>query len=274
MPLEVEVVSRVRRLYHTEKATLVIIPGSEGVMGVLPNHTPTSERVRFAWRFQPSDELGGDILNVFRLDKTHVGMYLLDVTGHGTAAALLAVSVSRFLEPNARESSILWTLSQSAARKYTITPPAEVAERLNQRFPWDDATRQFFTLIYGVLNLKTMVFSFVSAGHPSPILCLDGQEVLLPKSQGLPIGVSMEDYQQFNVTLTPGARLLLYSDGVTEAKSPGGDAYGRERLAARFNAPGQNVDAALEQVFDELKQGRRNTPQRDDISLLAVEVLP
>src|SRR5262249_32969662 len=75
--------------------------------GLLPARPPGTERVRFAWESLPCAELGGDALNVFWLDEHAIGLYLLDVSGHGAAAALLAVSLARLLSPAADQSTLL-----------------------------------------------------------------------------------------------------------------------------------------------------------------------
>ncbi|MCC6143747.1 MAG: PAS domain-containing protein, partial [Candidatus Hydrogenedentes bacterium] len=96
---------------------------------LLPEERPCSEGVCFDWEYRPSDELAGDILNVFQIDDTHWGVYVLDVSGHGTAAALLAVSASHFLTPTARGSSLVRKRGD-APNTYRAVPPAEVADKL------------------------------------------------------------------------------------------------------------------------------------------------
>jgi PAS domain S-box-containing protein len=239
---------------------------------LLPASTPACDRVRFAWQFRPCDELAGDILNVFRLDDRHVGMYLLDVAGHGIAAALLAVSVSRLLAPNSHESSIIWTPGPGRSG-YAITPPAEVANHLNQRFPWDSSVRQFFTLIYGVLDLRTCEFRFVSAGHPAPLLVSRHHESPLPKSKGLPIGLERHGYQDQVVQLVPGDRLVLFSDGVTDAMDAERNILGPERILEQLRRGlDLSLDESLARLLNAVDAWQAGTPQRDDLSLLAVEI--
>ena len=102
--------------------------------------------MNFAWVFKPCEELGGDILNVFMLDEQQVGLYLLDVSGHGVTAALLSVTLNRVLSPAPSPHSLL-------KQQGRLMPPAEVAEQLNREFPMDPTTGQYFTLLYGILML-------------------------------------------------------------------------------------------------------------------------
>src|SRR5262249_21010184 len=135
---------------------------------LLPAALPEFPDARFAWAFRPCEELAGDILGVVGLDDHHAGLYVLDVSGHGAAAAPLSVSVRPFLSPVASSPSLLRRpVPGSAAVR--LVPPAEVAEELNRQFPLAPTTGQYFTLLYGVLDLDARVFQYVSAGHPPPI---------------------------------------------------------------------------------------------------------
>lgn len=244
---------------------------------LLPDRLPKPKRVRFAWRFQPCDELAGDILNVFKLDKNHVGLYLLDVSGHGTAAALLAVSVSRLLSPMPHYSSLVRDHDHDEeACEDHIVSPAEVAGRLNKNFRWDSESNQFFTLIYGVLNTDTLLFRYVAAGHPGPALFPSFGAPRVPKGKGLPIGVGDDPYEDQEIQLAPGDRLFLYSDGITEVMNAQRQLFGRNRLLeCVVSAPKDSLDATIGVLMDELQAWNGgNANFDDDLSLLAVEVLP
>ena len=101
---------------------------------------------------QPCEELDGDTLNIFQLDREHLGLYLLDVSGHGASAAMLSVALHRVLTPVPGPTSLLTRL-QDGGPKYDIVSPAVVCRELNSLFPMDaDAViPQYFTLIYGAL---------------------------------------------------------------------------------------------------------------------------
>ena len=100
---------------------------------------PRVPGVNFAWIYRPCDELAGDGLNIIPLGDGKVGLYVLDVSGHGVAAALLSVTLSRLLSPPSEPSSIL-IQNRGVGDRFDITPPAEVAARLNRLFPFDSAT--------------------------------------------------------------------------------------------------------------------------------------
>ena len=182
----------------------------------LPRAAPRVPGTDFAWSYQPCDELAGDGLNIIPLGDGMVGLYVLDVSGHGVSSALLSVTLSRLLSPPSEPSSILIRAGDVRDR-YDITPPAEVAARLNQLFPFDSATEQFTTLVYGILNTASGEFRYVSAGHPGPVHLTPGDAPVILESQGSPIGLADGSYEERSVRLGEGDRLYLYSDGVPEA---------------------------------------------------------
>ena len=112
----------------------------------MPQSLPELDGASFAWRFLPCDELAGDILDVFWLGERRVGLYLLDVSGHGVPAALLSVTLNRIL-PHLEEASLLIDES-SRPDENVLLSPARVAGRLNTRFPMNPETRQYFTITY------------------------------------------------------------------------------------------------------------------------------
>lgn len=239
---------------------------------MLPEHMPRVKGVEFAWKFRPCDELAGDILNVFRINRKTVGLYLLDVSGHGTAAALLAVSVSRMLSPKALASSLVREEDVNAA-DYKVVPPARVAEQLNGHFPWDPDVGQFFTLIYGVLDTEALTFRYVSAGHPGPAVFPCDGEPYIPRSSGMPVGLANEPYEEHHIQLAPGDRMHLYSDGVTEAMNRKRELFGVPRLLESLGANGdQPLAACHDRLMAELEAFRGATRFNDDISMLSVEV--
>src|SRR5207237_1842693 len=152
----------------------------------LPSKLRCVTGVQFAWIYRPCDELAGDGLNIIPLGGGKIGLYILDVSGHGVAAALLSVTLSRLLSPPSELSSIL-IRGGDVGDRFDVTPPAEVAARLNRLFPFDPATEQFATMVYGVLNAATGEFRYVSAGHPGPVHLPSGADPVILKSQGLPI---------------------------------------------------------------------------------------
>jgi PAS domain S-box-containing protein len=240
---------------------------------LLPVELPEFPGVRFAWTFRPCEELAGDNLNVFQLDEDHVGVYVLDVSGHGVSAALLAVTLHRVLSSASENTSIIRKPRRNGDG-YDFLPPAQVAELLNREFSMHLLYRQYFTILYGVLNLKTREFRFVSGGHWGPIHVPKNESARLLHSPGFPIGV-FEDttYEEQVVQLAPGDRIFIYSDGIPEAMNLAGDQYDYQRIANSLEIcreePLENCLGRLIMSIDEWCKG---VPQEDDISLLAFEI--
>ena len=231
----------------------------------LPREAPRIPGAEFAWVYRPCDELAGDGLNVIPLGDGQVALYVLDVSGHGVASALLSVTISRLLSPPSEPSSILI--------RDGITPPAEVAARLNQLFPLDPATEQLTTMVYGILNAATGIFRYVSAGHPGPVHLPCGADPVILESQGFPLGLTDEVYEERTVRLRAGDRLYLYSDGVPEAMDPAGSQFGNNRLLeAITHGRSEPLPTSVTTLLAEIARWHGSERPQDDISILAVEV--
>ena len=233
----------------------------------LPAKLPAVSGFTFAWTYEPCEFLAGDFLNVCPLGNDQFGLYVLDVSGHGVAASLLAGAAARALSPAPDPDSIL--IHSSTA---TPTPAAEVADRLNQKFNWDSNPGQFLTFFYALLDAPASGLTYVSAGHPpAVILNADGGDPVLLDSSGLPIGIGTT-YEAHHVPLRAGDRLFIYSDGVVEAMDASQELFGHDRLIATLRR-GQDrpLAACLSLLQEELRGWRGNAPPKDDISVLAVE---
>ena len=244
---------------------------------LLPRRIPTYPTARFAWHFEPCDELAGDSLNVVALDDRRVGLYVLDVSGHGVASALLSVTLSRMLSSPRDPSSVLVRPvddHNGHGSRGLPLPPAEVADELSRRFPFDVATGQYFTIVYGLFDVITGEFQYVTAGHPGLAYVPAAGPPRILDVPGFPIGLAPEPYESRSLRLEPGDRLYLYSDGITEAMSPADLLYGAERmlsglLQGRSEPLAKSVTSLLASV-----RAWCGASLRDDISLVAVEFGP
>jgi sigma-B regulation protein RsbU (phosphoserine phosphatase) len=238
---------------------------------LLPKAPPALPGARFAWGFEPCEELAGDTFNVVPLGREHVGLYLLDVSGHGVAAALLSVTLSQLLSPAGDESSILVHCSPDGPGEQPV-PPAEVAAHLNRRFPWNPETEQYFTLSYGLLDHTTGEFRHVSAGHPGPLYLPPGGPPTFLESASLPVGIGDGDYRERTVRLEPGSRLYLYSDGIPDAVNAAGEPFGKPRLlTALAGQRGRPLDEGIAALLHEVHRWCGVPHLRDDVSILGLE---
>jgi sigma-B regulation protein RsbU (phosphoserine phosphatase) len=240
---------------------------------LLPAGDVQMEKLQVAWRYIPCDELAGDFLNFFPLDDDHVALYVVDVSGHGVASSLLSVTVARSLTRHVTASSIL--ARPDEAGKIVVSTPADVAAVLNQRFPMEDMGELYFTMFYGTLNIRTGELRYVSAGHPPPVLFRAGDEApnLLP-AEGFAIGwIEDVEYEEESVSLAPGDRLFLFSDGVPEAMDKDLEELGDERMLQSIaETKGQSLDDAVKHVKLTVDDWCRVNGPKDDVSILAVEI--
>ena len=223
---------------------------------LMPSALPEIDGCRFAWRYRPCDELAGDALNIFPLTDGRFGLYLLDVSGHGVPAALLSVTLSRVLSQMRTES------------------PAAIAAGLNQQFPMDPETRQYFTIVYGELDLADCRLTWVSAAHPGPLRIDAAGNTEHIQASGFAIGwFPHAEFEEQTLDLSPGDRLYLFSDGLVEATNYADEQFGLERVADVLAAKrSRDLDASLDELLDEVLSWCGDKAPDDDISLLACEL--
>jgi len=239
---------------------------------LLPTALPHMQGTEFAWIFKPTAELAGDQLNIMRLDETHIALYLLDVSGHGVSSSLMAVAASLLLS---RRRDISTPMAGELVEPPTspLTSPAEVALLLNQQLIQERTAPQYLTLVYGMLNVNSGEFRYVSAGHPGPILVpKDASPLALEAPTGLPIGLLNASYEERTIPLCPGDRLYLYSDGITEAMNASEEQFGVQRLLARLSElRAVPLAESLNALMKSVEEWQCHDGLRDDVSLVALE---
>jgi sigma-B regulation protein RsbU (phosphoserine phosphatase) len=279
----VETHLKIRRLQIQLEAANVLLANSNARMSrdlkaaariqetFLPRNLPRIPGTDIAWKYSPCDELAGDGMNIIPFGGGNLGLYILDVSGHGVSAALLSVTLSRLLSPPSEPSSIL-IRHGIVGDRCDITSPAEVAAHLNRLFPFDSATAQFATMVYGIFDAMTGEFRYVSAGHPGPVHQPFGADPVILESHGFPIGLANDAFEERSVRLGAGDRIFLYSDGITEAMDIFSNQFGNARL---LEAIGQGrtdpLQTAVTNLLEKISRWHGSEKQCDDISIMAVE---
>jgi sigma-B regulation protein RsbU (phosphoserine phosphatase) len=239
---------------------------------LLPASAPDDSRVSVAWEYLPCDELAGDFLNYFALDDKHIAAYVVDVSGHGVASSLLSVAIGRILTPQVSASSLL-VQERAGSSETCVVPPAAVAEELNRRFPMEEQNGLYFTMLYGVLDLNTLEFRFVSAGHDPVVHVPRTGAPQLVEGNGSPIGWFQDlEYEEHVINLQSGDRLYLYSDGVPEAMDADLNQFTMKQMLeiielGQLQSLGDSVTLLLKSV----ERWCVKNGLKDDVSILGLE---
>lgn len=228
--------------------------------------------VQFEWLFCPSKVVAGDILSFFPLDEHTVGFYQVDVSGHGIPAAMFSVLLSKMLTTSPIGNSLLKTKT-SEAPGYLIRPPHQAIAELNQRLQGNGD--MYFTMVYGMVDVRSNRLRFSQAGHPHPIYVKRGDAAVTLGNGGFPVGVLPDmEYDVNELEIGLGDRLFLGSDGITECRNREGEQYGVQRLILLIE---EHCDDTLKDLLAALQEELRawvgGDDFQDDLSMVAVEVL-
>lgn len=238
---------------------------------MLPTAPPRAAGLECTWTFEPCETIGGDMFNVARLDEQHLALHMLDVSGHGVKAALLSVSVQRLLLPVPDQPSVVQRRNR-ATGAFEPTPPAEVAAELNRRFQLEDDIELYFTLFYGVLDLRTRDLRYVCAGLPGPLLLPAGGPPRDLTEPAFAIGwLEGTEYAERSLRLGRGDRLFILSDGILESRGPGNEFFGVARALESLSrsARADPLGAALHCAVESARTWSSGELD-DDVSALAL----
>ena len=219
---------------------------------LLPKSSPYIPGFAISGLSVPAGAVGGDWYDFIPFPDGRWGLVLADVSGKGTAAALL-MSATR---------GMLRSLAEACCT------PGEVLTKLNGLLVEDFPAGKFVTLVYAVLDPATRSVTFANAGHLHPLFIDDNNAQFLDTERGLPLGLSCGDYSETTVTLSRGSRLVFYSDGITEAVNEAEEEYGLDRLARHV----ANHDASALSIVDDVRAFANGVSQRDDATVVFVGV--
>lgn len=201
---------------------------------LMPKELPQLPRVELAGAWQPARTVGGDYFDVIQLDSNRLGICIGDVAGKGITAALLMANL------------------QASFRAFA-TPeesPAAVCAKLNAFLCGNLAPGKFVTFFYAILNAEDRTLRYENAGHCPAILLKAGGETELLSGNGAVLGVLPDwQYKDFSVQLAADDRLLLFTDGVTEAANAQFEEFGNERVIRSVHA----IDGTLSALATQRK---------------------
>ncbi len=208
----------------------------------------------------PCYEIGGDYYDFIEREDGRLVVTLGDVSGKGTAAALLMSSLHAAVHAQAASHNSL----------------AETISAVNNYLADNTPTNRFVTLFYAELDPQTGGLSFINAGHNPPLIVHHAGTVENLAAGGLPLGIRQDaEYREGRTQLQPSDVLVIYSDGVSEATSPQGEEFGTDRL---YDVVARNLDASAAGIRDRIEAAltkwAQGTPAGDDITLVIVKRQP
>ena len=217
-----------------------------------------NDALSYSARCRQMRALGGDCYDFLPLPENHLVLAVVDASGKGLPAALMAANV------------------QSSLRKaagFAGTDAVAVVRAVNRQVYSSSPADRYATLFYGLFDATTRTLRYVNAGHNPPLVIRGGRLVARLEADGPPVSVSSDsDYREQAIQLVPGDRLVAYTDGVTEAVDPAGREWGIEGLQKAAlqcsSLPAGEAVGALFTALDEYSRGR----QTDDATILVMRV--
>ncbi|MCX7746026.1 MAG: SpoIIE family protein phosphatase [Clostridia bacterium] len=226
---------------------------------LLPKGLP-EDKLKFSFIYKPCEELGGDFLDIFRIDDTHVGIYIADVSGHGVPASMMTV----FL--------------RSTINKKVLSPSKALGELYREfnRSTFDQDL--YITVFYAIIDVQNKTITFSNAGHNVCPVILGQEGFKLLNSPGIPISNWLEspDYSDSVVSLGTGDRIFLCTDGIIEMRNTANEQFGEDRLLEILLSDKSGPSGTLNKIIDvacEFAGIKSTYDVPDDITMALLEII-
>lgn len=262
-----EALSEVRRLWATLERDLTEARRLQQLL-VRGRHLDLGAAF-LSFSLHPSGHVGGDLVGYIPRGSGRVAVFSVDVSGHGVAAAMLAARLSGIFASAFKDGDVLY----AGTRQQSDLPgPQHMTERLNHLLQVMGLDH-YFTWACADIDLRRGRVALVQAGHPHPLLLRRDGSVEMAGPGGLPVGlIANASWEEAELHLQPGERLMLMTDGLTECRNRAGEELGDEGLMemVRQNAPlrGENFLLAIEAALTRFNGG---PDFADDVSFAVIE---
>jgi sigma-B regulation protein RsbU (phosphoserine phosphatase) len=231
---------------------------------LFPRVVPVVPGVTVSGRTLAARTVGGDLYDFFDLGKVRIGILCADVSGKGIPAALMMANLQAVARAHLSDEI------ESPAQ-----PPGHFVEKLNQELTGRFGDNRYATLFWAEYNAQTAVLTYVNAGHPASILIRSGGDIERLESDSFPIGMFVNArYAAREVPMRPGSRLVIFSDGLTDAQNTAEEEFGDERLIAccRAITPGIDAEGVAGRLMQAVTEWSAGTEQFDDTTVVVVDV--
>lgn len=231
---------------------------------LFPREAPVLRGVTISGRTLPARTVGGDLYDFFDLGRGRIGILCADVSGKGIPAALMMANLQAVARAHVGDRVVR-----------PGAPPSHFVEVLNQELAGRFGDNRYATLLWAEYNADTSVLTYVNAGNPAPILIRSDGHVERLDSDSFPIGMfanaqyTMQDFQ-----MGAGSRLVIFSDGVTDAQNTAEEEFGDERLIAwcKAIAPGMSAESIAGKLMQAVAEWSAGAEQFDDTTIVVVDV--
>jgi sigma-B regulation protein RsbU (phosphoserine phosphatase) len=238
-------------------------------MSMLPSGLPENEYVAFSAGYVPAERLSGDFYNVFKIDETRFGICVGDVSGHGVSAAMLSIFSFQKMQS---------LMEETAGEGMTI--PSMVLTHLYESFNSANFNDDMYiVMLYGVFNTQTGILSYASGGlNTTPLRIRPDGSIQELDNDGFAIcklgNVLKPKFINRQVLLFPGDKLLIYTDGLVDARDSSNNEYSIKRLKEVIIKHNKwSIDHLTESIIKDVNKFVGKKPA-DDITLLAMDILP
>ena len=218
-----------------------------------------------------SGHVGGDLVGFFEAGPKHIGLYALDVSGHGISSALMTARLAGYLSSAAPDQNV--ALRKNSDGEFVPRAPDEVVADLNNLVLDEMETEHYFTLLLAFVELETGHMILSQAGHPHPAIQRVSGDIEMLGTGGFPVGLlSGVGFEKFELTLARGDRILILSDGVTECPGPDGTMLDEDGLTVLMrDLSTTRGPAFLEAMIWRLTEFNGSEDFPDDVSAILFE---